>query len=132
MPADRPQATDAELAILKLLWDGGPLTARDIRDQLYPGGTPSDNATVQTLLARLERKKLVTRDRRAFAHSFRAAVSREELAGDQLEALAAKLTDGSMVPFILHAVSSKKLSAKERSEIRELLEGRKGTGRPKS
>lgn len=133
MPVPRPQATDAELAILKLLWEREPLTARDIREQLYPGGTPSDHATVQTLLARLERKKLVTRDRREFAHSFSAAVSREELAGDQLEALAAKLTDGSIVPFILHAVSSKRLSAKERSEIRELLDGRKGSpGRAKS
>jgi predicted transcriptional regulator len=127
----RPNATDAELAILKLLWDGGPLSARDIRDQLYPGGTPSDHATVQTLLARLERKKLVTRDRSSFAHSFSAAVTREELAGNQLEALAAKLTDGSMVPFILHAVSSRRLSAKERQEIRELLNGRKA-GRSKS
>jgi predicted transcriptional regulator len=131
MPANRPQATDAELAILKLLWEGGPLSARDIREQLYPSGTPSDHATVQTLLARLERKKLVNRDRRSFAHSFTAAVTREELAGDQLEALAAKLTDGSMVPFILHAVSSKRLSPKERQEIRELLEGRKA-GRSKS
>jgi predicted transcriptional regulator len=131
MPANRPQATDAELAILKLLWEGGPLSARQIRDELYPSGTPSDHATVQTLLARLERKKLITRDRRSFAHSFTAAVTREELAGDQLEALAAKLTDGSMVPFILHAVSSKRLSAKERQEIRELLEGRKA-GRSKS
>jgi predicted transcriptional regulator len=132
MPAHRPQATDAELAILKLLWEREPLTAREIREQLYPEGTPSDQATVQTLLGRLERKKLIARDRREFAHTFSAAVTREELAGNQLEALAAKLTDGSMVPFILHAVSSKRLSAKERHEIRELLDGRKGpTGRAK-
>jgi BlaI family transcriptional regulator, penicillinase repressor len=131
MSSSKPQATDAELAILKLLWEGGPLTAREIREQLYPGGTPSDHATVQTLLSRLERKQLVARDRESFAHSFTAAVTREELAGDQLEALAAKLTDGSMVPFILHAVSSKKLTPKERQEIRELLEGRK-PGRAKS
>jgi predicted transcriptional regulator len=131
MSNPKPQATDAELAILKLLWEGGPLTARDLRERLYPGGTPSDQATVQTLLSRLERKNLVTRDRTSFAHSFMAAVTREVLAGDQLEALAAKLTDGSMVPFILHAVSSKKLSPKERQEIRDLLAGKK-PGRTKS
>src|SRR5688572_5716948 len=118
-------ATDAELAILKVLWDGGPLTARAIREQLYPGGTPSDRATVQKLLLRLERKKLVARDRRSFAHLFRAAVTREELAGAQLEALASKLTDGSMVPFILHAVSSTQLKPEERSDIRRLLDRRK-------
>ena len=125
MPAPRPQATDAELAILKLLWDGEPLTARAICEQIYPSGTPSDQATVQKLLQRLEQKRLVTRDRSSFAHVFRATVTREALAGDQLEALADKLTDGSLVPFILHAVGSKQLTAEERSEIRRLLNRRK-------
>jgi predicted transcriptional regulator len=125
MRASRPPATDAELAILKLLWENEPLSARDIRQQLYPGGTPSDHATVQKLLQRLERKKMVARDRRSFAHLFRATVTREALAGEQLEALASKLTDGSLVPFILHAVSLKPLSEKERSDIRRLLDRRK-------
>jgi predicted transcriptional regulator len=122
MRASRPQATDAELAILKLLWESESLSARDIREQLYPDGTPSDHATVQKLLQRLEQKKLIARDRKSFAHSFRAIVTREELAGEQLEALASKLTDGSLVPFILHAVSSKPLTAQEREEIRRLLD----------
>ena len=125
MPAARPPASDAELAILKLLWESEPLSARDIREQLYPEGSTSDHGTVQKLLQRLEQKGLVTRDRRSFAHSFRAAVTRESLAGDQLEALAEKLTDGSLVPFILHAVSAKKLTADERNEIRRLLNRRK-------
>jgi BlaI family penicillinase repressor len=125
MPSPVPHATDAELAILKLLWEREPLTAREIREELYPEGSPSDQATVQKLVQRLEQKQLVARDRRSFAHSFRATITREELAGNQLEALAEKLTDGSLVPFLLHAVSAKKLSADERSEIRRLLDGRK-------
>jgi predicted transcriptional regulator len=125
MPVHRPAATDAELAILKLLWEHEPLSAREIREQLYPRGTLSDHATVQKLLQRLEQKKLIARDRRSFAHLFRAAVTREELAGEQLEALASKLTDGSLVPFILHAVSSKPLTAQERNEIRRMLDRRK-------
>ena len=125
MPAARPPASDAELAILKLLWENERLSARDIREQLYPEGTPSDHATVQKLLQRLEQKKLIARDRRSFAHQFRAIVTREELAGEQLEALASKLTDGSMVPFILHAVNAKALTVEERVEIRRLLDRRK-------
>ena len=121
----RPQATDAELAILKSLWEREPLTAKEIREQLYPGDSPSDHATVNKLLQRLEQKKLISRDRSSFAHLFRARVTREALAGNQLEVLAEKLTDGSMVPFILHAVSSKKLTAEERNEIRRLLNRRK-------
>jgi BlaI family transcriptional regulator, penicillinase repressor len=127
MRVPRPTATDAELAILKLLWESESLSAREIRERLYPGGTPSDHATVQKLLQRLEQKKLIARDRRTFAHSFRATLSREELAGAQMEALASKLTDGSLVPFILHAVSTKPLSAQEREEIRRLLDRSKHT-----
>jgi len=125
MPAARHPASDAELAVLKLLWENERRSARDIREQLYPEGTPSDHATVQKLLQRLEQKKLIARDRRSFAHQFRAIVTREELAGEQLEALASKLTDGSMVPFILHAVNAKPLTVEERSEIRRLLDRRK-------
>src|SRR5947207_3795271 len=111
MAVSRTQATDAELAVLKVLWDGGSLTARAICEQIYPSGTPSDQATVQKLLQRLEQKRLIARDRSSFAHVFRPTVTREALAGDQLEALADKLTDGSLVPFILHAVGSKQLTA---------------------
>src|SRR4051812_47092790 len=125
MSTERPQATDAELAVLKLLWESDSLTARAICEKLYPSGTPSDQATVQKLLQRLEQKRLVARDRKSFAHQFRATVTREALAADQLEALAEKLTDGSLVPFILHAVESKQLTAKERSEIRRLLDRRR-------
>ena len=125
MPAPRHTASDAELAVLKLLWDNERLPAREIREQLYPEGTPSDHATVQKLLQRLEQKKLIVREWCLSAHQLRAVVTREELAGEQLEALASKLTDGSMVPFILHAVNTKALTAEERNEIRRLLDRRK-------
>jgi len=60
----------------------------------------------------------ITLDEASWLHVF----AREALAGEQLEALASKLTDGSLVPFILHAVSTKALSAQEREEIRRLLD----------
>ena len=125
MAATSPKVTDAELAILKLLWDRDALTAREIREALYPEGTPSDHATVQKLLQRLEAKGAVARDRSAFAHVFRASLSREALAGQQLEFLADKLTDGSLVPFIMHAVGSRKLSLQELDDIRSLFERKK-------
>ena len=71
------EATNAELAILKLLWERDSLTAREIRDELYPRGTNSDHATVQKLLQRLEKKCLINRDRRSFAHVFRTQVTRD-------------------------------------------------------
>jgi BlaI family transcriptional regulator, penicillinase repressor len=119
------QVTDAELAVLQLLWDRGALTAREIREELYPSDTPSNHGTIQKLLQRLEAKKLVGRDRSSFVHVFKPLISREDLAGRQLDALAEKLTEGSLVPFILHAVGSRKLSAKDREQIRRMLENRR-------
>lgn len=120
------QITDAELAILKLLWDEDtPLAARTIRDAIYPEGDLSELATVQKLLQRMEDKEIVARDRSASPHTFAARVTRDEVAGKHFDALAEKLTEGSLVPFIMHAVSKKRLSAKERDAILELLNKRK-------
>jgi BlaI family penicillinase repressor len=123
MAKKKQAASDAELAVLRLLWEHESLTAREIREVLYPEGTTSDHGTVQKLLQRLEDKNLITRDNSSFVHIFRATVSRSEMAGQQLETLAEKLTEGSLVPFIMHAVGSRKLTAQERKEIRQLLDG---------
>jgi predicted transcriptional regulator len=114
-------ATDAELAVLKVLWSGDGMSARSIAERLYPGGSASDIATVQKLVSRLEDKNLVTRERKPPAHLFRAAISHEQFAGEQLEAMAEKLSDGSLAPFVMHLVNSRGLTKREREEIRKLL-----------
>src|SRR5262245_4456070 len=93
--ARTPQdVTDTELAILQVLWDGGPATLRQLTDVLYPGGATAHYATVQKLLERLEAKGCVRRDRRATAHTFAAAIDRGELIGRRLEDVAEKLCGG--------------------------------------
>lgn len=121
MPNAPRHVTDAELAILKALWDSAPLSAREIVDRLYPSGTPSDVATVQKLLSRLEAKQLVSRERTAPAHLFCATLSAEAFAGEQLEAMAEKLSDGSLTPFVMHLVNARGLTRRERQELRKLL-----------
>ncbi len=48
-------------------------------------------------------------------------MSRSEFSGRQLEYMADKLTDGSLAPFIMHLVKGKRLSKKEKEDIRKLL-----------
>ena len=123
---DKPlRLAEAELAVMQLLWDDEPLTARHIREQLYSDETTSNHGTVQKLLQRLEQKDYVARDRSQFVHLFRANITRRQYAGEQLESLADKLTDGSLVPFLTHLLDQRKISAKERREIRELLDRHK-------
>lgn len=119
----KPQmVTDAELAVLKLLWKRGPLAAKAITNLLYPDGAESEFASVHSFLQRLERKGLVARDRSSYVHLFEATVSQADVAGQELETLAARLGEGSIAPLIMQLVEQKRLSQKEIAEIRKLLE----------
>lgn len=119
----KPQSvTDAELAVLKVLWDSGPLSAKAITAAIYPDGAESEFASVHSFLQRLERKGLVSRDRSSFVHIFSAAVTQSEIAGQEMATLAERLGDGSVAPFIMHLVEQKRLSKKEAEEIRKMLD----------
>ncbi|HEX6985667.1 MAG TPA: BlaI/MecI/CopY family transcriptional regulator, partial [Planctomycetaceae bacterium] len=63
MPRKAKDVTDAELAILQVLWEQGRATVRSLADRLYPAEPDKQVPTVQKLLGRLEAKECVTRDR---------------------------------------------------------------------
>jgi predicted transcriptional regulator len=114
--------TDAELAVLQVLWDEGPCNIRRITGILYPKGGAAQYATVQKLLERLEAKECVRRDRSIATHSFAAAIDRDELIGRRLQSVAEKLCGGSWTPLLTHLVQNKKLSAGDRQALRNLIE----------
>ena len=114
--------TNAELAIMELLWERSPLTARQVREQLYDDSKTSQHGTVQRLLQSLEEKGFVNRDRSLGVHLFSVIVSREAYGGLQLESLAEKLTGGSIAPLLTHLLDQKKLDKTEIKRLRKLLE----------
>jgi predicted transcriptional regulator len=127
--ARRPQdVTDAELDVLRLLWDEGSAPIRTLADRLYPGGGASEYATVQKLLERLEDKGHVTRRSEGRANVYSARVRREDLVARRLRDTAEKLCDGSLTPLLTHLVSAGRLSTDELAELRRLVDrlARKG------
>jgi predicted transcriptional regulator len=119
----QPPLANAELAVMNLLWQNNePVTARNIREQLYPDAAKPQHGTVQRLLQRLEDKGYVERDRSLSVHLFSAAISRQTYAGRQLESLADKLTAGSFAPLIMHLIEQKKISRDEIKRIRAILD----------
>jgi BlaI family penicillinase repressor len=114
--------TDAERAVLEVLWDKGPATIRHIADILYPNGRAAQYATVQKLLERLEGKECVRCDRRGAVNVFAPNIGREELLGRRLQALAEELCGGSMTSLLTHLVQNHKLSTRERAELRGLID----------
>jgi predicted transcriptional regulator len=121
--AKPPQdVTDAELAVLQELWSQGPATIRQLTEAIYPEGGPAYYATVQKLLERLEGKNSIRRERAAGAHVFSAVLEPEELIGRRLRAMAEKLCGGSLTPLLTHLVKAQRLTAKQRQELRALID----------
>jgi BlaI family transcriptional regulator, penicillinase repressor len=114
--------TDAELAILQVLWEQGSLPIRKLTEELYPGGKTAQYATVQKLLERLEAKDCVARNRAAPVHIFQATIDRNELVGRRLKQLADKLCGGSWTPVLTHLVHTEDLTAQDRQALRQLVE----------
>jgi predicted transcriptional regulator len=114
--------TDAELAVLQVLWDEGRETIRELTDRLYPSGTGVHYATVQKLLERLEAKKFVKRDRSAWPHSFEAVIGRDDLISRRLQLTADKLCEGALAPLLTNLVRGTRLSPQERESLRTLLD----------
>ena len=122
MPRRPRDVTDAELDVLRLLWEAGPATIRVLADRLYPSGGTSEYATVQKLLERLEGKGHVARTARGRQNVYRAAVDREELVARRLRSTAEELCDGSLTPLITHLVSAGRLSREELRELRRIVD----------
>src|SRR5437899_6680385 len=125
--ADRqpPRPTDAELAILRVLWDRGPSTVRDVHDDLNRHAT-TGYTTVLKLLQIMTEKGLVVRDEAQRAHIYEARYSQQKTQRQLLSDLADRAFGGSAAKLVMQALSGRKTSAEELSEIRELLDRLEG------
>jgi predicted transcriptional regulator len=122
MPRTPQDITDAELAVLQLLWERGRETIRRLTETLYPNGTGVHYATVQKLLERLEGKRCVRRDRTAWPHVFEPIIQRDALICRRIQATADKLCDGAIAPLLSSLVRATRMTAEERQSLRELLD----------
>ncbi len=114
--------TESELAVLRILWDQGPATIRQLADILYPRGEAAQYATVQKLLDRMEAKGYVRRDRSLYVHVFTAVLDRDQLIGRRLRSLAEMLCDGSLTPLLTHLARAKDLTEKDRLAFRAIMD----------
>lgn len=115
-PTQRP--TDAELAILRVLWRRGPSTVRQVQEELRPTGY----TTILKLLQIMTDKRLVERDETRRAHVYRARDSEQatqrHLVGDLLD----RAFDGSAANLVLQALAARPASREEMTEIRKILD----------
>jgi predicted transcriptional regulator len=120
--ARRSTISETELDILKVLWERGPGTVREINALLRKQGRRWAYTTVLTLLQRLEAKGYVASDKSGLAHVFRPAVSRDRLLRQRLRDLANQLCEGTATPLVLALVEGQRFTPDEIQQFRELLD----------
>jgi predicted transcriptional regulator len=122
----RRRPTDAELAILRVLWTRGPSTVREVVDAMRHQGAYT---TVLKTLQIMTEKGLVDRDDAARTHVYAAASSEGSTQRQLVTDLMQRLFDGSAAKLVLHALEAGKASSEELAEIRKLLDARRGEKR---
>jgi predicted transcriptional regulator len=115
--------TDAELAILRVLWSRGPSTVRDVAAAM---GREGAYTTVLKLLQIMMDKQLVRRDESTRTHVYEAAHSEALMQQHLVADLLDRAFDGSAATLLIRALSAKKTSAKELADIRKLLKSKQG------
>jgi predicted transcriptional regulator len=116
-----PRPTDAELAILRVLWRHGPCTVRQVQKALCESRGTVYTTTLKFLQIMTD-KGLVQRDESQRTHVYRPRLTEEQtqrqLVGDLLD----RAFGGSAQKLVLQALATQKASAEDLAAIRKLLD----------
>lgn len=118
-----PKPTEAELELLRILWENEPATVREIHDALNKERAAGYTTTLK-MLQIMTGKGLVVRDEANRAHVYRASISQDEMQSKILRDLSMRLFAGSAAQLAMHALAMEPASAQELEEIRALIERR--------
>ena len=119
----RRKPTDAEIAILRVLWTRGPSTVRDVAEAM---GREGAYTTVLKLLQIMTDKGLVRRDESTRSHVYKATASEDQTKRQLVADLLDKVFEGSSAKLVLQALSTRTASPEEIDEIRTLLDAQRG------
>src|ERR1043166_1319365 len=111
-----PTPTGRELEILKVLWEQGPSSVREVHRQLAPGQDLAYN-TVQTLLRIMEEKRLVTHHVEGRTFIYTPCYSRDESAARFLD----RVFDGAVDQLVLSLLRAERISAAELERMHALI-----------
>jgi predicted transcriptional regulator len=120
-----PRPTPAELEILRVLWDRGSGTVRDVQERLEEA-RPTGYTTVLKLLQIMTDKGLVRRDETARAHVYAARAPEQNTKQQLVRDLLERAFGGSASELVMQALAGRKTSREERARIRELLDRLEG------
>ncbi|HEY2435174.1 MAG TPA: BlaI/MecI/CopY family transcriptional regulator [Vicinamibacterales bacterium] len=116
-----PRPTDAELAILRVLWTRGPSTVRQVHEQLARDRTAGYTTSLK-LLQIMTDKGLVERDERDRTHVYRARLAEEQTQRQLIRDLVDRAFGGSATKLVLQALNARRASPEELRDIRKAID----------
>ncbi len=116
------QPTDRELEALKVLWEMGEATVRQIFDSLNAAGEELAYTTVLSLLQVMEQKELVTHRREGKAYVYQPNIERTKTFRDLATTFLDKVFDGALDEYLVHALGSRRISATELDKIEAMID----------
>ena len=123
-----PRPTDAELAILNVLFRRGASTVREVYDE-FSLTKPTGYTTVLKMMQIMADKGLVKRDERSRAHLYEASLTQAETQQQLIGDLLHRAFEGSASNLVMRALAAKKASRKELAEIKTMLKEMEGDER---
>lgn len=115
------QISDAEWVVMNTLWESAPLEAADVIERVAADNSWSA-ATVKTMLHRLVRKGALRTESQGKKYAYWPAVDREDVVYSASRSFLKTVCGGDAGPALLHLVGMAKLSPKEVTELRTLLD----------
>ena len=119
-----PRPTDAELAILRVLWERGPSTVRQVHEILVSRVGPTAYTTALKLLQIMTEKGLVRRDDTDRTHVYMPRLTEEQTQRQLVRDLLDRAFGGSASKLVMQALHAKRSTPEELGEIRKLIEAR--------
>jgi BlaI family penicillinase repressor len=116
-----PSLSPAEWEVMKILWDGGALAARDVFKRL-PAGRGWAYKTVKTLLSRLVAKGALAYDQVGNSYLYRAAINRDRATRQEVRSVFQRVISEACSPVLAHFIEEADLSEADIAELKRLLE----------
>lgn len=113
--------SERELEALKVLWQRGEATVREIGEAINERGAKLAYTTVLSLLQVMEQKGLVGHTASGRVYSYYARLDRERTFRQLARGFLDRVFDGAMDEYVLHALDARQLTAAELARLEELL-----------
>lgn len=114
-----------ELQVMKIIWDSGKVTVRDVWEKLYPEKRLA-YTTVATVMRKLEEKRFVKHNERDRAYVYYPVIDQDELSQGRLRELIEGFFDGSAAELIMTLIRTEQLTEKDVSQIQRMILEYKG------